>query len=62
MTNKHPCSPDCPKRSTYCHSTCEEYKTYADDREYIRQQRSKSNIIISYKRATNRRLYGKKSN
>lgn len=25
------CTPDCPKRSGVCHSTCQEYKTQRDE-------------------------------
>lgn len=60
MKNNQPCKPDCPERSMRCHCICEKYKNYADDREYIRQQRAKSNIIVMYEQSTNRRLYGKK--
>ena len=33
------CCKDCENRSIYCHSTCEIYKKYAEERQKIREAR-----------------------
>ena len=43
-----PCKKDCEKRNSECHSTCEEYKLYADWQEWRRQQRANNVITYSY--------------
>ena len=36
-----PCKRDCPMRTESCHSTCPDYKKYADFKAWQREQRKR---------------------
>ena len=50
--SKIKCCMDCKERKLFCHSTCEKYieaKALNDARAlYLREQRNKENIYVSY--------------
>lgn len=44
MAAQNPCKPLCPKRSSECHATCEEYQEYFYDRAHERQEEQKKRL------------------
>ncbi len=40
-----PCDKDCPRRSATCHSECQKYLQYCEEREQERHRRLIDNII-----------------
>ena len=57
-----PCK-DCPDRSPTCHGNCESYKTYAREREQIRDTRRKNTSFFvgrPWYKALHKRKIGEK--
>lgn len=48
MISKHPCTPDCPRRSATCHSTCKEYQEYEKAKKVEYQERARQQVIKDY--------------
>lgn len=42
---KNPCTKDCPKRSPTCHSECEEYLAFFEERQRINKEMYRINAI-----------------
>lgn len=53
---KNPCTKDCPKRSPTCHSECEEYLAFFEERQRINQERHKINSVNNDNEIVNRAI------
>lgn len=58
MSMLPPCK-DCPKRSAKCHSTCEEYRNWSEERKEMLAAKYKDCLTTV---ALNEIKYGKKGN
>lgn len=45
---KNPCAKECPDRSPTCHSECEKYTAFAEERAEKRATMMKENEVVGY--------------